>query len=72
MSRYGAIPNVLHAFAQHQHAIEPDAHPKLVAHPAFLGTPHIGGSTQEAQLAMGRAAIDGLENNRVPGDGWPG
>jgi D-3-phosphoglycerate dehydrogenase len=53
-------------------AIEPDAHPKLVAHPAFLGTPHIGGSTQEAQLAMGRAAIDGLENNRVPGDGWPG
>jgi phosphoglycerate dehydrogenase-like enzyme len=51
--------------------IEPDAHPALVAHPAFLGTPHIGGSTQEAQLAMGRAAIDGLENNRVPGDGWP-
>jgi phosphoglycerate dehydrogenase-like enzyme len=53
-------------------AIEPDAHPKLVAHPAFLGTPHIGGSTQEAQLAMGRAAIDGLEHNRVPGNGWPG
>ena len=51
--------------------IEPDANPKLLAHPAFLGTPHIGGSTQEAQLAMGRAAIEGLENNRVPGDGWP-
>jgi len=52
--------------------IEPDAHPGLVAHPAFLGTPHIGGSTQEAQLAMGRAAIEGLEQARVPGDGWPG
>lgn len=53
-------------------AIEPDANPKLLAHPAFLGTPHIGGSTEEAQLAMGRAAIDGLENNRVPNSEWPG
>ena len=52
-------------------AIEPDAHPKLVAHPAFIGTPHIGGSTREAQLAMGRAAIEGLEKNRVPGNDWP-
>jgi D-3-phosphoglycerate dehydrogenase len=52
-------------------AIEPDAHPHLVAHPKFVGTPHLGGSTQEAQLAMGRAAIDGLENARVPGNGWP-
>ena len=53
-------------------ASEPDAHPRLLATPTFLGTPHIGGSTQEAQLAMGRAAIDGLETARVPGDGWPG
>ena len=53
-------------------ALEPDANPRLLALPTFLGTPHIGGSTQEAQLAMGRAAIDGLENARVPGDGWPG
>jgi D-3-phosphoglycerate dehydrogenase len=52
--------------------IEPDANPRLLATPTFLGTPHIGGSTQEAQLAMGRAAIDGLETARVPGDGWPG
>ena len=52
--------------------IEPDANPRLLALPTFLGTPHIGGSSQEAQLAMGRAAIDGLENARVPGDGWPG
>ena len=51
--------------------MEPDANPRLLRHPAFLGTPHIGGSTEEAQLAMGRAAIDGLENNRVPGDDWP-
>lgn len=52
-------------------AIEPDAHPRLVAHPKFIGTPHIGGSTQEAQLAMGRAAIEGLEHARVPGADWP-
>jgi phosphoglycerate dehydrogenase-like enzyme len=53
------------------YVIEPDAHPRLLSLPTFLGTPHIGGSTQEAQLAMGRAAIDGLEQNRVPGNGWP-
>ncbi|HEX8030524.1 MAG TPA: phosphoglycerate dehydrogenase [Vicinamibacterales bacterium] len=51
--------------------IEPDANPRLLASPRFIGTPHIGGSTQEAQLAMGRAAIEGLETARVPGDGWP-
>jgi D-3-phosphoglycerate dehydrogenase len=51
--------------------IEPDAHPRLLAQPTFLGTPHIGASAQEAQLAMGRAAIDGLEQARVPGNGWP-
>lgn len=53
------------------YAMEPDAHPRLLSLPTFLGTPHIGGSTQEAQLAMGRAAIEGLEHNRVPGGGWP-
>ena len=51
--------------------IEPDANPTLLALPTFLGTPHIGGSTKEAQLAMGRAAIDGLEKNQVPDDNWP-
>jgi D-3-phosphoglycerate dehydrogenase len=51
--------------------LEPDANPKLLAQAAFLGTPHIGAATQEAQLAMGRAAIEGLETARVPGDGWP-
>jgi D-3-phosphoglycerate dehydrogenase len=51
--------------------MEPEAHPRLLALPTFLGTPHIGGSALEAQLAMGRAAIDGLETARVPGPGWP-
>ena len=46
--------------------IEPDANPRLLALPNFLGTPHIGGSAIEAQLAMGRAAIEGLERARVP------
>ena len=41
--------------------MEPDANPRLAALPVFLGTPHIGGASQEAQLAMGRAAIDGLK-----------
>ena len=52
-------------------AMEPDANPRLAALPTCLGPPHIGGSTHEAQLAMGRAAIDGLETARVPGNGWP-
>jgi D-3-phosphoglycerate dehydrogenase len=52
--------------------MEPDPSERLVTLPNFLGTPHIGGSTAEAQLAMGRAAIEGLETARVPGDGWPG
>jgi phosphoglycerate dehydrogenase-like enzyme len=51
--------------------MEPDANPRLLSLPTFLGTPHIGGSTQEAQLAMGRAAIEGLETARVPSHDWP-
>jgi phosphoglycerate dehydrogenase-like enzyme len=51
--------------------MEPDADSRLLAMPTFLATPHIGGSTAEAQLAMGRAAIEGLETARIPGDGWP-
>ena len=51
---------------------EPDPHPRLLAQPTFLGTAHIGGSSREAQWAMGQAAIDGLEQARIPGDGWPG
>lgn len=47
-------------------AIEPPEDPELLSLPNFLATPHIGGSAHEAILAMGRAAIDGLEHNRVP------
>lgn len=51
--------------------MEPDANPRLVALPSFLGTPHIGGASQEAQLAMGRAAIDGLAQARAIDAEWP-
>lgn len=50
---------------------EPEANPELVALPTFLGTPHIGGSTAEAQLAMGRAAIAGLEHAQLLGPDHP-
>jgi D-3-phosphoglycerate dehydrogenase len=52
-------------------ALEPDANAGLLALPTFLGTPHIGGATEEAQLAMGRAAIEGLDNARLIGKDWP-
>lgn len=51
--------------------LEPDANPALLALPTFLGTPHIGGSTAEAQLAMGRAAIAGLETAQPLGPDHP-
>jgi len=51
--------------------MEPDANPDLLALPTFIGTPHIGGSTAEAQLAMGRAAIAGLEEAQLLGPGHP-
>ena len=50
---------------------EPPADRALLELPTFLGTPHIGGSTEEAQLAMGRAAIEGLETARLIDDTWP-
>ena len=45
---------------------EPPQDRELLSLPNFLATPHIGGSTKEAVLAMGRAAIIGLEENNVP------
>ena len=44
-------------------AIEPPVDGELLALPSFVGTPHIGGGTREAVLAMGRAAITGLEED---------
>jgi D-3-phosphoglycerate dehydrogenase len=41
-------------------AVEPPEGSQLLELPNVLVTPHIGGSTEEAILAMGRAAIAGL------------
>jgi phosphoglycerate dehydrogenase-like enzyme len=48
-------------------AVEPPEDVELLGLPNFLVTPHLGGSAQEAILAMGRAAIDGLDHNEIPG-----
>ncbi len=54
-------------------ATEPPDDPELVNLSNFLATPHIGGSSEEAILAMGRAAIRGLDDNRIPEPGvYPG
>jgi D-3-phosphoglycerate dehydrogenase len=42
-------------------AVEPPLDLELLRRPTFIGTPHIGGGTVEAVLAMGRAAIQGLQ-----------
>jgi D-3-phosphoglycerate dehydrogenase len=47
-------------------AIEPPEDKELLSMPNFLATPHIGGSSEEVILAMGRAAINGLEENFIP------
>ena len=44
---------------------EPTTNKQLINLPNFLCTPHIGGSTKESVLAMGRAAIDGLSNAKL-------
>jgi phosphoglycerate dehydrogenase-like enzyme len=40
---------------------EPPGNGELLSLPGFVATPHIGGGTREAALAMGRAAIGGLD-----------
>jgi D-3-phosphoglycerate dehydrogenase len=44
-------------------ADEPPHDQELLNFPNFLATPHIGGSAEEAILAMGKAAIDGLDKH---------
>ncbi|KIL97713.1 D-3-phosphoglycerate dehydrogenase [Paramagnetospirillum magnetotacticum MS-1] len=45
---------------------EPPTDRELLNLPNFLATPHIGGSAEEAVLAMGRAAIAGLSQAEIP------
>jgi D-3-phosphoglycerate dehydrogenase len=52
-------------------ASEPPGANGLLGVPGFLATSHIGGSALEAQLAMGRAAIEGLSSARDPEDFIP-
>ncbi|MBB54115.1 MAG: phosphoglycerate dehydrogenase [Magnetovibrio sp.] len=47
-------------------AEEPPSNLALARHPRMLALPHIGGSAEEAIVAMGLAAIDGLEDAAVP------
>lgn len=47
-------------------ADEPPQDMELINLPNFLATPHIGGSAEEAILAMGQAAIDGLDIAEIP------
>jgi D-3-phosphoglycerate dehydrogenase len=47
-------------------AVEPPQDMELLSLPNFLVTPHVGGSAEEAIIAMGLAAIDGLDRNEVP------
>lgn len=47
-------------------ATEPPEDRELLELPNFLATPHIGGSAEEAILAMGRAAIRGLDEAGDP------
>jgi len=49
-------------------SIEPPEDEELLNLPNFIVTPHIGGSANEAIMAMGRAAIDGLSNAKNPHD----
>jgi phosphoglycerate dehydrogenase-like enzyme len=47
-------------------AEEPPQDMELLSLPNFLVTPHIGGSAHEAIIAMGRAAIIGLDESHIP------
>jgi len=48
--------------------VEPPVDPSFATMDNVLITPHIGGSTEEAILAMGMAAIEGLDNSKNPLD----
>ena len=48
---------------------EPPQDQELLELNNFIVTPHIGGSAEEAILSMGRAAIKGLDDNKLPENG---
>ncbi len=50
--------------------VEPTDDAELVNLPNFWGTPHMGAATSETALALGRAAIEGLDAARLPGPDW--
>lgn len=70
----GMAPHVLRAGASRRlagaafdvFAVEPLLDRELLEEPNLLATPHLGGSTEEAILAMGRAAISNLESPARP------
>ena len=47
-------------------ATEPPANEGLLQLPNFLGTPHFASSTEQGIIAMGRAAIQGLDSGVLP------
>lgn len=47
-------------------SVEPPDDIEMINMPNFLVTPHIGGSSEEAILAMGRSAMDGLDSYEIP------
>ena len=49
-------------------SLEPPTDTELLALPTVMATPHIGGSTEEAVLAMGLVAISGLSSAAPPFD----
>ena len=51
--------------------VEPPRDLELINLPNFLCTPHVGGSSEEAILAMGRSAIDGLDRHELPSEHYP-
>ncbi len=51
--------------------VEPASDAELLNLANVISSPHMGASTAQAALAMGRAAIEGLEDNRLPDAQWP-